>query len=319
MRKKIGYFLIAILAGALLWRGGIILKEHSEQFFYWLEMGNNSGLLAAQAAQTAFQNHVIDSRPFLKKSAAEPDISAKSVISLLIDGRGNERILFEKNKDEVLPIASLAKLMTAKVVFGNYDLSKEIVVSKEAVEQEEDFGKLTAGKKLSVEYLLYPLLMESSNDAAYALADDYEGMSEKDFVKIMNEFAQKTGMESTGFFNPTGLEPDVPNPEINYSTAHDLSKLVKSLLEEPLLWEILATSKFNVYGPELVNTNELLGKLPGIVGGKTGYAEKAGGCLILVTKAERGKGYVINIILGSYDRFGEMEKLVNWLNAAYIW
>lgn len=295
------------------------MEKRLENFFYWFEMANNSRLLTAQANQVAFQNQIMQIKPLRIKNVPDLEISAKSAISLLIDNLGKEKILFENTKDSLLPIASLTKLMTAKIVLDNYDLSKEITVSQEAIKQEENFGKLSAGQTLPVKYLLYPLLIESSNDAAYALVNDYDGVSEKDFVKLMNEDAKKLGMTDTQFFNSSGLEPDLPNPKINHSTAYDLTKLTKSLLAKPSLWEILATPKFSDYGPELINTNELLGKLPGIVGGKTGYAEKAGGCLLLVIKAPGGKGFVINVILGSDNKFGEMEKLVNWLNAAYIW
>lgn len=319
MNKNFKYFLFAFLIGLPLWWGANALGENLEDFFYWFEMGSDSKLLAAQAAQVAFQNQIIDNGPVRIKNVPEFEIPAKSAISFLVDNIGREKILFEKELDKKLPIASITKLMTAKVVFDNYDLSKEITISKEAIAQEENFGKLNAGQTLSVKYLLYPLLIESSNDAAFALANDYDGYTEKYFVGLMNEKSQKLYMTNTRFFNSTGLESDAPNPDINYSTARDLSKLAKSLLGEFLLWEISATQKFSVYGPELINTNELLGKVPGIVGGKTGYAEKAGGCLLLLIKAPNEKGYVINVILGSDNRFGEMEKLVNWVNSAYNW
>lgn len=319
MRKNLKYFLITFLLGLPLWWGANVLEKRLEGFFYWFEMENDSRLLAAQANQISFQNHVIELKPVRDKDIPDFEISAKSAISVLVDNRGEERILFEKEKNKELPIASLTKLMTAKIVFDNYDLSKEIVISREAVNQEENLGKLTVGETLSVKYLLYPLLMESSNDAAYALANDYDGYTEKDFVKLMNTESKKLEMGNTRFFNSTGLEPDGANPDINYSTVSDLTKLVKSQLKESLLWEILATPKFSAYGPELININELLGKLPRILGGKTGYTEKALRCFILVTEAPKGKGYIINVILGANNIFQEMEKLVNWTNSAYNW
>lgn len=308
-----------IMIGFPLWWGASALGDSLGDFFYWFEMENNPRLLAAQASQVAFQNRIMQMPPAKIKNTGILEISARSAVSVLLDNFSNETILFEKNKSEVLPIASLSKLMTAKVVLDNYDLKKEITVSQEAIDQEENFGKLSAGDKLSVEYILYPLLIESSNDAAYALVNDYDGVTESEFVGLMNAAANKIGMAKSHFFNSSGLEPDVENPKINLSTAQDLTKLAKSLLGEPLIWKILSTRKFDAYGPELINTNELLGKLPGIVGGKTGYAEKAGGCLLLVTKAPNGKGYIISVILGSNSRFREMEQLVNWVNSAYAW
>ena len=96
-------------------------------------------------------------------------------------------------------------------------------------------------------------------------------------------------------------------------------KLAKELLGDSLIWEILSAPTMNLYGQTLESTNELLGKLPNIVGGKTGYTEKALGCFLLVVEAPKGKGYLINVVLGSPDRFGEMEKLTNWVKEAYYW
>lgn len=243
------------------------------------------------------------------------NLQVKAAISVLVDSRGRERVLFKKNSNERLPIASLTKLMTANIVLENYDLSREIKISEEAVAQEGKAGKLIAGKIFSVEYLLYPLLMESSNDAAYALANDYNGMTEEKFVELMNLKAENLGLENTYFVNSTGLDYDPP-ATLNYSTAEDLVKLAKYLFEKPLIWEILATPKFSLYGPELINTNEFLGEVPNIVGGKTGYTDQAGGCMLLVLKDEGGN-FLINAILGTASRKArteEMKKLIEWLN-----
>lgn len=319
MNKNLKYFLTPLLFSIPFWLGVNILLERLGSFFYWLEMANNPVLLAAQERQLSFRDYIRELKPVRNENIPDLEIEAKSAISLLVNNQGGERILFEKEKDIKLPVASLAKLMTAKIVLRNYDLSKEIKISKEAINQEENLGKLTAGNKLLVKYLLYPLLMESSNDAAFALANDYDGIAEREFVGLMNQDAESLGLTDTLFFNPSGLDPEKPDRNINVSTASNLAKLAKGLLGEYLLWEILSTPKINIYGQELFNTNELLGKFPGIIGGKTGYTEKAQGCFILVIEAPKGKGYIINVILGANDRFQEMEKLINWLNQAYNW
>jgi len=134
-------------------------------------------------------------------------------------------------------------------------------------------------------------------------------------------------MNDSFFDNPTGLDPEESGTEINYSTANDLAKLVKSLLEKPLIWEILSTPQYSLYGPELVNTNRFLIDDSNIwqnriIGGKTGYTEQAGGCLVLVMESPRDRGTLINVILGARgteDRFNEMKRLVDWLNQAYKW
>lgn len=235
-----------------------------------------------------------------------PEFQAKSVFSFRVNQK-EENVIYQKNIQEKLPIASLTKLMTAVIAIENYPLDEKITISKEAVLQEGDFGKLKVGETMSVENLLYLSLIESSNDAAYALA---EAIGVDNFVDIMNWETKSLGLKNTHFTNPTGLD----DPK-NYSTAQDLAILTKNLLKKPLLWEILGTPEYDLYLPDgtlhhkLKNTNELLGKIPGIIGGKTGWSPQAQGCFLLVLKKGKGE-YFINIILGAEDRFAEMQKLI---------
>lgn len=318
MEKNLKIFLIVFILSLPFWWGTNLLEKELKDFFFWRELSQNPQILTAQIAA---EQKLEDLKPIKKPGAEDLEIEAESAITLFIPARKDalDRVLFEKNSDKKLAIASLTKLMTAKIVLENYDLSKEITISRKAVEQEEDFGKLKTGKTFSVEYLLYPLLMESSNDAAFSLANDYNGMTGNEFVRLMNLEVKDMGLKNTYFANVTGLDPEPPKTAMNYSTVADLAKITKELLKYPLIWEILSTSNFNLYGPELTNTNRLLEEIPSIVGGKTGYTEKAGGCMLLVLKSPRNSGYLINIILGSNDRFGEIKKLVDWLKLAYKW
>jgi D-alanyl-D-alanine carboxypeptidase (penicillin-binding protein 5/6) len=316
---KLKLFLFAFALGLLFWLGINFPEKNLEDLFYWQEISQNPKIFATQIS---LEEKLRELKPIRNKRVEDLEVGASSAISILFKNSGKERILFKKDINLELPIASLTKLMTAKVVLEHYDLSKKIKISKEAVAQEEDFGRLEAGRELPVEYLLYPLLMESSNDAAYALANDYEGMTEERFVNLMNFEAQKLNLQNTYFFNVSGLDPEESGTEMNYSTASDLAKLSKELLKDSLIWKILSTPKFDLYGPELVNTNELLGEVPGIIGGKTGYTELAKGCFLLVLKAPQGHGYVANVILGASNgsyRFLEMEKLIDWAKEAYRW
>jgi D-alanyl-D-alanine carboxypeptidase len=266
-------------------------------------------------------------KPFHSRQAEDLKVGAEAAISIFFDpSQGRKKILFEKEANKKLPIASLTKLMTANIVLENYDLSQEIEISKAAVSQESEFGNLKIGEKFLVKDLMYPLLMESSNDAAYALAELYGVES---FIELMNSKAQDLGLFDTSFVNPTGLDPDSLNELGNYSTVQDLARLSENLLlEKPLIWEILAMPQFDLYSPDgvfhhkLLNTNELLrqdGWAGKIIGGKTGWTPKAKGCLVLVIKAPNSSSYLINVILESEDRFGEMKKLVDWVNIAYKW
>lgn len=313
MKTKI--ILLSFLISLPFWWGVNGLGKTLEEFFFWQALAANPEVFTAQVS---LEDRLRELKPIRKKDVADLELEAASVISVFL-GEGKERVLLEKNGETSLPLASLTKLMTAFVVIEHYDLSKNITVSQEAVSQEENFGRLTAGKEFSVEYLLYPMLIESSNDAAFTLAADYNGMSHSKFVNLMNWEAEKMGLEKTRFFNVTGLDPEESGTNLNYSNAQDLVVLAKELLKHPLIWEILATAKYTLYGPELINTNELLGEIPGIVGGKTGYTEEAKGCMLLVVKAPKSQGKIVNVILGSPNRFSEMEKLVNWVKTAYNW
>lgn len=314
MSQRIKVLLIAFLLSLPFWWGVNIFQINLEDFLFWQKMAAEPEILTTQLTA---QFNLEFLKPIRKKEIPDLELEAKSGISVLVKPDGSERILFEKEGGKILPIASLTKLMTANVVLENYDLSKEIRISKKSVDQEENLGKLEAGKVFSIKYLLYPLLMESSNDAAYALT---EVIGEREFVKLMNLETQNLGLENTYFFNPTGLDPEQILNSLNYSTSQDLVKLAKHLFEkQPLIWEILSTPKFSLYGPELINTNQLLAEIPGVIGGKTGYTEKARGCILLVLKSPNNKGYLINVILGSENRFEEMKKLIEWLKEAYRW
>ncbi|MDI6591424.1 MAG: serine hydrolase [Patescibacteria group bacterium] len=307
-------FFITFFVSLPFWWGVNVFEKNLEDFLFWQEIADNPQILTAQID---LEKKLESLKPIRDWRTKDLEIEAKSAISVLITKEGEEKILFEKESSKILPIASLTKLMTANIVLKYYDLSKEIKISQEAVEQEEDFGKLKAGKIFSIKYLLYPLLMESSNDAAYALA---EVIGQEAFVDLMNLEAKSLGLKNTHFFNSTGLDPkNLANP-LNCSTAEDLVKLAKYLLEEqPLIWEILSTPKFTLYGPELINNNKLLGEISGIVGGKTGYTEKALHCFLLVIEAPKNQGEIINIVLGAENHFKEMKKIINWINQAYRW
>ena len=153
------------------------------------------------------------------------------------------------------------------------------------------------------------MLIESSNDAAYALS---EVIGNGAFVDLMNLEAKYLGMEKTFFVDPMGISLE------NRSSAKDLVLLTKKLLEKPLIWQITGMEEYDLYTPEgifhhrLQNTNEFLGKMPEIIGGKTGYLQAAKECLILVLK-EPKDDFIINIILGAENKFEEMEKLINWI------
>jgi len=250
--------------------------------------------------------------PHLKDNAENLELEAKAAIVL---DRETGKILYEKNINERLPIASLTKLMAALIVVENTDLDEEVIVSKKAVETEGNRVDLWPQEAISVKNLLYGLLISSSNDAAVALAEHFGN-----FVELMNERAKILGLKNTNFANPAGFD----EPE-NFSTAYDLAQFTSFLLDRPVIFEILRIPRARVYSTDgrinhlLLNTNKLLGVLPDIIGGKTGFTEEAGETLILVIKEPTKNHLIISVVLRSNDKFEETKKLVKWVLEAYEW
>ncbi len=250
--------------------------------------------------------------------------SVKSAISVQIgqDNNSKDKVLFGKDTDKVFPIASLTKLMTAVIALENYELDQKVIISKTAALKEGEPNFFKQGEVFFVEDLLRSSLIESSNKASQALA---EITGEADFVYLMNKKANELGLQNTQFFNPTGLDPDEPQRVFNYSTAEDLVVLSQYILKKPFILETLGTKETNLYHAsggfhhKAINTNELLPTMSEIVAGKTGHTPLAKKCLLAITEAPRGNGYLVNIILGSQDNFGEMKKIIDWTSKAYHW
>jgi D-alanyl-D-alanine carboxypeptidase (penicillin-binding protein 5/6) len=249
-----------------------------------------------------------------KKFPLKLDVKAALSIRLNPQKKIKERVLFSKNENEILPIASLTKLMTALIVIEdseNYPFEKEIKISPKAASQDDpsEYGNLKSGEKKTINELLNLMLMFSSNDAAYALA---EQIGVKNFMNKMNEKAKEIGLENTRFANPTGLDPEnlkwsLENKDyFNYSTAKDLILLGKYILENyPLIFEF-SNQKNKI---QLLENQHLIGM-------KTGYTDEAGGCIFLIFSNDNGD-YFLNVILGAKskeERFFQMQKLVDWIN-----
>ena len=235
------------------------------------------------------------------------ELQTQAALAIKTDG---SRVYYNKNVEMQRSVASLTKLMTAIIVLENYNLDEVIKIPLSAVRRESARGDLKLDESITIRSLLNIMLIDSSNDAAFALAE-----RRADFVSLMNKKTRELGLANTHFSNPDGL--DEPG---NYSSALDIEKIFSYLINTyPEAFEILKTKNMVVYSADgkiehrLKNTNELLGKVSEVVAGKTGYTDGAGGSLILLTNN------IITVVLGSPDRFGESEKLINWLRAAYIW
>lgn len=288
LTRNLKIFFASLLISLPFWWGVNLLQAELEDFFFWERMAENQNLLLAQIVQ---ENNLEKLKPIRNQRIQNLEIKAEAAISVFVGNNGSKKILFEKNSQKPLPIASLTKLMTANIVLEYYDINDP-----------------------QVTYHLYPLLIASDNESAETLASLL--FDKETFVKLMNLEAKKLGLKNTFFANPTGLDPDTSEEPINYSTADDLAKFSMYLTKKhPLIWEISTIKAFE----DKINTNKLLGNIPEIIGGKTGITPLAGQCLLLVIKAPRNKGYIVNVLLNSESRFDEMKKLVDWVKNAYKW
>lgn len=307
------YFLNSIIYGYLEWK-------YSEEVY--------KKALAEMPVDYTFL------KPFRNWNVEPLELNAKAAISYLYTDRGEQKILFAKNIHQQLPIASLSKLFSAYLTVKSYDLKKEVEMTKDAIETEENTGMFWLGEKFTVEDLLHSMLIESSNDATMALADL---MGRDKFVELLNQEVEKVGLRNTFFYDPVGLDPDLPGEKYNFSTAYDLARFVSLLVkkgwQDPrvnLIWEITRTKEYYLYRPDgsfhhkMINTNKLLSDEDfvsryKIIGGKTGFTPMAQECFVLVIEAPYNKGFIVNVILGSQDRFQDAKTLINWIHKAYIW
>ncbi len=290
IRKDILLFFGFIMIGVGFWVIQLVLNNY---FF------GNSVAGQAEAEKTNSQNII---------AIDELNINAESAISVGVDGKADEKVLFKKNEEKKLPMASLAKLMTTVVVLENYNLSEKVKVNKLAEAEIEDQGNLKEGEVFSVKGLLYMTLIESNNRATQILSGV---IGSGKFVEKMNKKAEDLGLKDTHFEDSTGISPN------SYSTAKDVAKLSEYLfLNYPLFREIISYKEFNLYSSDglfhhkLVNTNKLIGE-PSIIGGKTGWTEEARGCFMTIQKNSKNGNYLIHVILSAEDRFEEMKKLIN--------
>jgi D-alanyl-D-alanine carboxypeptidase (penicillin-binding protein 5/6) len=231
-------------------------------------------------------------------------LNAKSAISVGSNLSFNDKIIFEKNSNEKLPVASLTKLMTALVVTENVDLSQQIKISEEAVGNIESVKTFMPGQVFIAKDLLSAMLISSNNTAAFALA---EAIGNEKFIALMNKKAVDLGLKNTSFVDPAGLSPE------NISTARDLTRLAEYILKEyPEIAKITKSKDYFVPGYGSVsNTNQLLYEMPNIVFSKTGFTNEAEGCLLLAVGSAKENNYLVSVILGSNNRFFEMKKIIN--------
>lgn len=236
---------------------------------------------------------------------AEPGVSAQA--SIVIE-QTSGRVLYQKNAQTKLPMASTTKIMTALVALEEGNPNDIIKVSSSAAGVEGSSMYLEAGETMTLKELLYGLMLSSGNDAAVAIAEYFGGIDA--FVTMMNQKAAELGANHTQFANPNGLPNDA-----HYSTAEDMARITSHALTNPAFSEIVATKTYRIEGEGksyprvLSNHNKLLRMYEGCIGVKTGFTKAAGRCL--VSAAKRNKMTLICVTLNAPDDWNDHQSLYN--------
>ena len=221
--------------------------------------------------------------------------------AILLDA-ATGRVLFEKHADEQSLIASTTKIMTALVVCEQCNVLDRMRIPKEAVGIEGSSMYLKEGEVLTIQDLLYGLMLHSGNDAAVALAI-YCGGTVEGFSGLMNDKARELGLRGTHFENPNGLDSSG-----HYSTAKDLAVLAAYAMENPIFYKTVSAKTVTVGSRYLRNHNKLLWQVPGADGVKTGYTKAAG--RILVSSATRDGRRLICVTLNDPNDWADHSALL---------
>lgn len=233
-----------------------------------------------------------------------PVVEAKAALAVDLN---SSQILFEKNIDEPLPIASLTKLMTALIVRANFTLDQIISINPTATQAPPAKIWLHAYEKLTVRDLLLGLLIRSANDVATAFAAE---LGQQYFVELMNAKKNQLGLSRTHFSNPAGFDSAE-----NFSTAREVALLAQAFWRDDFLQEIVGKSAATIYSidgrfrHDFFSTNKLFDSFLDIQGLKTGSTEDAGNCFAGVARLSNGHE-ILALVLDSPDRFQEVKNIL---------
>lgn len=258
---------------------------------------------------------VVPSPPDIPVNETRTPVPIMSPYGMLVQDIPSGVILYANQDTSRFSPASTTKLMTAIIAKEKFALDDVLSVS--TVVTEGRTMSLYAGEQISFESLLYAALVHSANDAAFTIAENYTG-GVPAFVAAMNKKSQELFLADTHFTNPIGF--DDPH---HYTTPRDLAKLAIVALTDPVIAKIVGTRAITVsditytYFHPLTNVNELLGKVPGMTGVKTGYTDQAGE--VLVSQVKREGRSVLFVVMNSNDRFGETVQLVDWVFSTIRW
>lgn len=278
MKKKIKLILISVLTLLTVLSSTIVIFVSEKQNYVIL--------------QTSKQNVANSEGNENSNKIDNPELNAR--IALIYD-RASGRIIYEKNGNKQTPMASTTKILTSIVILENADLKETVTIGSKAAGTGGSRLGLKKNDKITVNDLLYGLMLRSGNDAAVALAL-HVGGSIEGFADMMNKKAEELGLTNSHFVVPHGLDN-----EGHYITAYELAKMADYALNIPKFKEIVssksATIYINGYPKAINNTNNLLGSVSGVYGVKTGFTNGAGRCL--VSSCKRGELDIITVVIGA--------------------
>lgn len=298
MKVRFAFYFVFLILLLIFYPGNSMLYN---TFAYNRELFNKA---------SAEEIRTIPPIPFVKPDSQPPYFSAES--AYVIDLTSFTPIL-QKNPNARLLPASTAKIVTALVVYDRYK-PEDIITIRQPLQEGQIMG-LIDQERVTVENLLYGILVHSGNDAAYAFAQNI-GVDE--FANLMNQKAQSLHMNNSVFSNPAGL--DIVGKQ-QYTTALDLSLAARALLKNHYLSKFVSTKEIVIsdedfkYFHTLKNVNKLLGEVQGVGGLKTGYTLEAGENLISFYKNPTGHQYII-VVLKSSDRFLDTLNIIQWIQTS---
>ena len=237
---------------------------------------------------------------------ARAETAARSAILIEME---TGRVLYAQNAREPLPMASTTKIMTALLAIEKGDLNAIVTAGPNAFGVPGTSIYLSEGEQLTLEQMLYGLMLASGNDAAVAIAEHIGGTAE-DFCRMMTERAAELGCKDTVFLTPHGLPA-----EGHHTTARDLALIAREAMKNPQFRQIVSTQRASIpwpgrdYDRVLTNKNKLLSAYPGALGVKTGYTKAAGRCLVFA--AERDGMTLLGVVLNCPDWFQEAAALLD--------
>lgn len=269
------------------------------RLFFW-----HRDIFATQRPEIDIKDNFV---PTLINPNLTPALTAQGVY--IIELSSSTPILQKNAHQSFLP-ASTTKMITALTAFDAFSLDSVLTVKR--IIEEGQTVDFVLGERLTLENLLYAILVHSGNDAAYVIADNFPG-GEKAFVEAMNKKAASLSMQSSQFKNPAGLDSFG-----QHTTPFDLSLAGRSILQNQRLAAMVSVKTITVpdvdftHFHRLSNVNELLGDLPGVGGLKTGYTIDAGENLLTLYKS--GDHEFLITIMKSEDRFTDTRAIVDWIN-----